>query len=261
MEMAYSNRFAACVLVNGQIMKELPDGSIGLPFGSEYTLRLFNKHDRRAVAKISIDQENVSDGGFVVPAHGKIDIERRADRDSSFRFVELGSDAALLEGKPSYDPQGEMGVIQVDFHLEYPYTSPPKIAHPLPIRPQPYPYQPSPYRPHQFWYTTNSAGGTFSAESSVTRGMSSGANIGQNEQLTSAYCMSETSDASPINEATTMNNLAEGCTVEGHETGQDFSTVYIDYESACTSIMLYLQGYKCPMKVRQPRKCKARRVN
>lgn len=280
MDMAYRNRFAVCVLVNGQIMKELPDGSIGLPFGSEYTLRLFNKHDRRAVAKISIDQENVSDGGFVVPAHGKIDIERRADRDTSFRFVELGSDAALLEGKPSHDPLGEMGVIQVDFHLEKPYT-PPSIAY---LKPQPWPKPYQPYNPYQpFWYRhtiggggTYTSGGTYGAQGpigetpKITRGMSVGGEeltggINLNASADQAHVYDtrpspETADASPINETTFGNTLQEGCTVEGQGTGQAFSTVWIDYEDACTSIMMYLQGYKRPVKVRQPRKRKARRA-
>lgn len=283
MDMAYRNRFAACVLVNGQIMKELPDGSIGLPFGSEYTLRLFNKHDRRAVAKISIDQENVSEGGFVVPAHGKIDIERRADRDTSFRFVELGSDAALLEGKPSHDPLGEMGVIQVDFHLEKPYT-PPSVAYPLPAKPRTWPKPYQPYQPYQpFWYSHTIGGGgpytsdgTYDAQSpigespNIMRGrlvdgeeLTGGAKLNASVGQANCYHTSpipDTADASPINETTLGNTLQEGCTVEGHETGQGFSTVWIDYEDTCTSITMYLQGYKRPVKIRQPRKRKARRA-
>ncbi len=126
----YSNRFAACIIVDGKIMDELPDGSVAIPLGTEYTIRLFNKHDRRAAAKIFLDTENVSQGGFVVDPHGKVDINRRADRDTAFRFVQLGSSAAKAEGKPTTNEGKEMGLVEVHFYLE---RERPKYIPPTPI--------------------------------------------------------------------------------------------------------------------------------
>lgn len=290
MEMAYKNRFSVCVLVDGQIMKELPDGSVGLPFGSEYTLRLFNKHDRRAVAKIYIDEENVSEGGFVIDAHGKVDISRRADRDSAFRFVELGSDAALLEGKPAHDPDGEMGVIKVDFHLEKPHKAP-TVARPLPITWPNQPYQPAwpntmPYRGPLMGGQGQGGGTPFGSfgdrltSTSGTHGVSGTAGplggaapLGGSHNIRSCsldgvsrtkgielHSVSETADASPVNEDSSTHGLSDGCTVEGQATGQAFETEYVDYEFGATTLMLYLQGYKQRVNVVPRRKKRVRKT-
>ena len=254
-DMAYSNKFAVCVLVNGKIMKELRDGTVGVPFGAEYTLRLFNKHDRKAVAKVSLDTENVSQGGFIIDPHGKVDIARRADRDTAFRFVELGSDAALLDGKPSSNESREMGLIEVNFHLEKERPKTPivrDVHH--------HHHYDRPHWSHPHWTITmgTAAGGpshtkgiegiddttlgsthVYSCSSGVARGM------------IMSDCAAE---ASPVCDNSSLGmdlercsmgvDLKDGCTVEGRSTGQQFSVEYVDYEATSTLIKLFLQGFK-----------------
>ena len=97
--MVYSNKFVMCVLINGTPQKELANGTVQLPFGSEYSLRFRNKNNRRAVVKLYIDGENVSGEGFVVEANSYSDIERPSDIDRAFKFVDLDSPDAVEHGK------------------------------------------------------------------------------------------------------------------------------------------------------------------
>lgn len=97
--MVYSSRFVVCVLVNGQPAKERADGVVPIPFGSEYVLRFRNKNNRRAVVKFTIDGENVSGNGYIVPAHSAIDIKRHSEVDRAFKFVDLESGEAIDYGK------------------------------------------------------------------------------------------------------------------------------------------------------------------
>ena len=116
--MVYSNHFVMCVLVNGNVQKELANGQVSLPFGTEYSLRFRNKNSRRAVVKIYIDGENVSGGGYVVNANDHIDIKRHHDKDRSFKFVSLDSPDAQDFGKDGPNPDKVKGTIEARFYLE-----------------------------------------------------------------------------------------------------------------------------------------------
>jgi hypothetical protein len=119
--MVYSNKFVMAVLLNGEPQKELANGVVKLPFGAEYTLRFRNKNSRRAVVKIFIDGENVSGGGYVIPANDFVDIKRHHDKDRAFKWVDLDSPDAVEHGKngPNHDKQ--KGVIEARFYLEKEY--------------------------------------------------------------------------------------------------------------------------------------------
>jgi hypothetical protein len=119
--MVYSSRFIMCVLRDGIPQQELGDGSVVLPFGSEYALRFRNKNpDRRAVVKVFIDGENVSAGGFVINANDKLDIERPVDNPVKFRFVSLDSSDAVDFGKNGPNTDRTKGVVEAHFSLEKP---------------------------------------------------------------------------------------------------------------------------------------------
>jgi hypothetical protein len=124
--MVYSNKFVMCVLVDGHPQEELANGVVKLPFGQEYSLRFRNKNDRRAVVKIYVDGENVSGGGYVIPANDHIDIKRHHDKDRAFKFVELNSPEAVDAGKNGPNPEKSKGLIEARFYLEkeYKYTPP-----------------------------------------------------------------------------------------------------------------------------------------
>ena len=269
--MTYSNKFVLCVLVNGQPQNEKANGTVSLPFGAEYALRLRNKNDRRAVAKIYIDGENVSGGGYVINANDHVDIKRHHDKDRAFKFVALESPEAVDFGKNGPNPDKTKGLVEVHFFLEkevkYTYR-PPEVHHhhhhhyreriirePQPWIP-PYNPHPYPYRP-DVWCSNNTGGAcvqpTYGMSADMgsvecsARGMSAGtssksANL---EQLkldvlaSNPQCLGV-----PLNLP-----LQDGCTVEGHSTGQSFHTTYVDYEETATVLKIYLQGYEVPEQI------------
>lgn len=208
--MAYSNRFVANVIVDGHIQKESnwnQYGSINIPFGSEYSLRFRNKHNRRAVVKFFIDGENVSGNGYVISASDYIDVERHFDKDRAFKFVELDSEDAYDAGKNGPD-DGSKGLIEAHFYLEK--TKPvlwQAVANDA--------YWPKLNNPHI---------PTCGIPPEIK--CSTQAPYGSSRSLTS-----NTPEMQP------------GVTVEGNSTGQHFSSAYIEVERNYTTIKLLLKGH------------------
>lgn len=116
--MVYSNKFVFCVLLDGRPQKELANGQVSLPFGTEYSLRFRNKNNRRAVVEIWIDGENVSGNGYIIAAHDYVDIKRHHDIDRSFKFVSLDSEDAIEHGKNGPNHDKVKGTIEARFRLE-----------------------------------------------------------------------------------------------------------------------------------------------
>lgn len=114
----YNQKFVATIVVNGHIVPETEDGVVFLDAGTEYKIRLRNRNDRRAVATITIDGENVTEGGVVIQANGYVEIERSVLKASKFKFVALDSEDAQDFGKDQANRSGNMGFIAVEFRLE-----------------------------------------------------------------------------------------------------------------------------------------------
>jgi len=151
--MVYNQRFVVSVLVNGEILKENPDGSVSIPFGAEYALKFRNKHrDRRAVVKLFIDGEEQSKGGYVIPPNDSKIIERNSYVARKFRFVAQDSTASQDMGKDQTNSEGFNGVVEARFYLE---KEQPKVQevhhhhhhHPRPVR-NPRPWMPQPIYPY-----------------------------------------------------------------------------------------------------------------
>lgn len=214
-----------CVLLDGSIQQERENGTVEIPFGSEYSLRFRNKHNRRAVVKIYIDGENVSDGGYVIPAGGKIDIMRHIEFDRSFKFVELNSEEAIEQGKNGSNADKVKGTIEARFHLEKPQVY---YSHPI-------------HRIARSGYRSTMIGGAASASCGnnsnyLGRSTKTCSLPDDMQQSTMDCCLSFNSD-------TGKEQLKDGCTVEGSSTGQSFCTTTLDIESEYTSLKLFLQGY------------------
>lgn len=240
--MMYNNRFVVCVLVNGQVQRELANGVVNLPFETDYGLRFRNKNDRRAVVKFYIDGENVSGNGYVIPANAYIDILRHNDKDRSFRFVSLDSPEAVDAGKNGPNPDKVKGLIEAHFFLE---ERPPVEVHhhhhypPTP----PWPYN----RPPTRWRISQS----------TTVPISIDADPDENYRMLRCSAKSYNT-ASPNHELgfiSTQNvdssqPVNDGCTVEGNLTGQHFGKTFIKTEANATVIKIFLQGFeeKTPSK-------------
>ena len=239
--MVYSNRFVLCILINGQVQKELANGTVKIPFGSEYAIRARNKNPSRAVVKIFVDGENVSGNGYVVPANDHIDIERHHDKDRAFKFVDLDSPEAVDAGKNGPNDDKEKGTIEVRFFMEKVINAPVTPWVSPNIIPKPW-KSPSPFdkpydhpilwgQPPSYDYNHDILRCFASADASASsRAMT-------DTKLSLQSCSLQT----PQFGAEIAN--ADGCTVEGNLTGQNFSTTYIITENDYVSLRVFLQGY------------------
>lgn len=251
--MVYSQRLVMCVLVDGIVQKELANGQVNLPFGSEYVLRFRNKNDRRAVVQIYLDGENVSGNGYIIPANDHVDIRRHHDRDAAFKLVALDSPEAFDAGKNGANEDKQKGVIEARFYLEK--KEPPRPIHihhhhdhyqpPVVIdhhHHHPYYPKPDPYPWHTPYYTCSgdTKGGGATYRNSMLRTCSVGGS--------SVRGMYEDSPAATLGFADTYadrsSTLQDGCTVEGGSTGQRFTSMHIELETECTVLKLFLQGYR-----------------
>lgn len=238
--MVYSSKFVLCVLVDGKPQKELHDGTVPIKFDSQYALRFRNKNNRRAVVKFTIDGENVSGNGYIVPANNYIDIRRHFDKDATFRFVDLESPEAVDHGKNGPNTDGSKGVIEARFYLEKDYpVKVPQVHHHhhwherRTITPNPYPY------PYPMW----SNGPTDSGTTWYGTGIPSVINC----SMPSGDCHALNFTAPQIPPAVfpclgTPAPLQEGCTVEGGRSGQTFTTEYIDLETDFALLRCALKG-------------------
>ena len=248
--MVYSNKFIVCVLVNGIPSEERANGTVILPFGTEYVLRFRNKHNRRAVVNFSIDGENVSGKGYVVPANGFVDIKRHADVDRAFKFVSLDSADAIDQGKNGPNPDKIKGTIEASFYLEkeqivdvQQVTHHHQHHHDYRRRT----YRDPIYPPPQFPFMGGSGDG-------------GNVSYGGGDINCSLPKSSSNFDGDSLPD--TMNFLrssgppvSDGATVEGHSTGQTFRTVQIDLEDTATVLKIFLQGFEGEVEVPASQVC------
>jgi len=229
MNMAYNNRFVITVLQNDRIIKELANGSVSMEFG-EYKIRLRNKHNRRAICRLSIDGENVSAGGFIIPANSFIDIERSADVAKKFKFVSLESEEAQDFGKNGTNHDKIKGTIVAEFALEKEYTYNPLVV-------------PN-YVTHNHYHYPKFVGA--SSVNSFTYGADC---LKSHDGVSCSYTSTVTtggtgSYARALSRLGETQNLQDGATVEGSHSGQTFSTTHFTHEDNWTSIRIFLQGYE-----------------
>ena len=224
-KMVYSNKFVMCVLLNGTPCEELANGTVNVPFNTEYVLRFRNKNDRRAVVKISIDGENISEAGFIIPANSHIDVKRPINKDAAFKFVSLDSSDAIDHGKNGPNEDKIKGTIEAKFYLEKE----------LSIKDIYVAKYPNAYRTLSFQKGSdfNSVFGT----ASCLRGFED---------------VSSKSISSPIGDTHFTRSISkDGCTVEGSTTGQNFRHAEIECEDVFTTLKVFLQGYNpvCKKKI------------
>ena len=105
---------------NGEVLRESSGQEVYLPFESEYSLRLKNNNNRRAVAEIFIDGTKVlGDHKIIVDANSFVDVERfciDGDLNSGrkLRFVKADESDSRVQ-----DPTSpENGIVKVRFWLE-----------------------------------------------------------------------------------------------------------------------------------------------
>ena len=223
--MVYSNKFVMCIIVDGEIQKELANGTVFIPFGNEYSIRFRNKNERKAVVKFKIDGENASGDGYIIDPYSHIDIKRYAHKDCAFKFVSLDSQEAIDFGKNGSNEDRLKGLIEANFYLEKKQQWCNTV---LSVTPQPSvnpPWACPPPRPAKYWQKRST-----SNQSDPWKNTDSGNNV----------CVCGTYSYNPV--STCSNFSSDGATVEGSYTGQNFQKTFIDLESDSITIKLFLQG-------------------
>lgn len=242
MNMTYSNKFVACVLLNGQPQQELANGVVKLPFNSEYSLRFRNKNNRRAVVKIFIDGENVSGNGYIISANDYVDIKRHREKDRSFKFVSLDSPEAVDEGKNGPNHDKSKGVIEAHFYLEkeqlkfYPLYNNVEHHHHHHY-PSHDPYIRYGVKPTWTYSDANN-------DLSVMKSPTDFAKTSSVGGMTSCHRGLKSTGLESYNSVAPVTELKDGCTVMGESTGQTFYTQHIEVEETATILKLFLQGWE-----------------
>lgn len=118
--MMYQGKMAFAVKVAGKILREHGE-AVYLPFGSEYTLLIKNLNNRRACVRITLDGQEVVDGGLIVNANSSIDLERfvkpgQLEKGNRFKFIERTGKVEATRGI-----QLEDGILRVEFEFEKEY--------------------------------------------------------------------------------------------------------------------------------------------
>jgi len=236
--MVYSNKFVMCILLGDKIQKELNNGTIPIPFGSEYTIRFRNKNNKRAVVKFSIDGENVSGGGYVIPPNSFIDIKRHHHTDKAFKFVALDSPDAIDYGKNGDNQDKSKGLIEAKFYLE-------KESNYI------FKNYTNTLDDTKYWYTSTYDYNTLSVTNdNYYNNKNAPYTVSYNKDTISltSDCINKINkslyDKRSIHKGPKNEDLNDGVTVEGNKTGQNFTNVYIDLESDYVHLKAFLQGYE-----------------
>ena len=255
----YRDSYVAALMVDGKIQKESDDGSVLIPFGSEYVLRLKNKLRKRAVADVWIDGK-IAVKGVVIDANETVDLERFV-ADGNLSEGKRFKLARLTDPKVDQPNDSENGSIEVNFYPEKEAPVVEKIVEHINCS-----HHAHGFFGHCTWCCNNSYCGTchpgsyktFTAGTS-TGGFTSGGNITLGNNLNgilrstnmnvtysagsnSAQVNTSSSDAVAMN-ATSLPLGEAAATVEGSTSLQKFSSIYIDVDrSKPTTIRLTVKG-------------------
>lgn len=149
--MTYQNKFVVVVKSNSSILRE-HDGTVTLPFGSEYSLLLKNLNSNASLIKISIDSNDVLDGkGLIIQGNCEKELLgfiKNRQVTNRFKFIQKTKDIVEHRGDKIDD-----GIIRIEFRFKkevhevvtkYSTYYEPYPWYPWYLR---YPYCPEPYRP------------------------------------------------------------------------------------------------------------------
>jgi len=251
----YSNKFAACIIVDDEVVREVrKDGADNfyLPFGTDYQIRLKNLDHRRAVVSISIDGEDVLDGSrLVVEGNSTTDLKGFLDSKTNnarngFRFIEKTERVSEHRGDRVDD-----GLVRIEVQFEEAFPKIEQIIKYVPQQPfQPFnqPWDswfPGSYRP-TIWYG--------SGFTHTTAGIVPGSNVtGQTFQwsgdgINNVQCnvnehtmdMGEDVDLSNLPETTNTSLTGnDGITVTGPIINQVFGTTHVHRLTAEKVVLVF----------------------
>jgi len=263
----YRDSYVVALLVDGKIQKESDNGTVLIPFGSEYVLRLKNKLRKRAVADIWIDGK-IAVKGVVIDANETVDLERFV-ADGNLSEGKRFKLARLTDPKVEQPNDSENGSIEVNFYPEKDAPVFEKIIEHIGCSHHHhgwlghcslccnnswcYTCHPNNWKQYTAGTTTDNISGGWTSNGNITvnsgwdlKGIlrSNNLNVTYTSNSTSAQAnvgSSIGSDAVFLNASNSMGEAA--ATVEGSTSLQKFSSVYIDVDrSKPTTIRLTVKG-------------------
>lgn len=229
----YHNRFVCAIRVNGKILRE-DNGTVAIPFGSEYEIRLKNLNSVKAQVRVSIDGEEATDW-LVMSPNSTLDLEgflRKGNLKvgNRFKFIERTANIEKHRGIEAED-----GLVRVEYKFEKPSVR---------ITSYPVIHEHHYYRP--WWdytyytcggihgngvvWTLNNSGIGADSNAQVTYtsnlGESTSGSIGSAQN--SCFAMNCSMDPTPTEPSSfrsaSLNEV--GITVPGSESNQQFHTTY-----------------------------------
>lgn len=243
--MTHRNNFVAAVKCGGAILREY-DGTVTLPFGSEYSILLKNLDDRKASVEISIDGQSVMGGrDIVVYPNTTAELlgfmQSEAVRNK-FKFVKKTQEIVEYHGDRIDD-----GIVRVEFTFEKRVVE--DVVHHTHVHNTyyepwyPYPCYPRPYYPHP-WYPTTYPTITYGGDVwTSTYNNAGGVSTGTGNSVLFAGAADSGTSISCSASATPSINPNEGITVYGGETYQSFIPVCLgELEENSTVITIRLVG-------------------
>jgi hypothetical protein len=114
----YNSNLIMAVKVGGKVLREF-DGTVALPFGSEYTIFLKNNSSRRASVDVTIDGQDVLDGtSIIINANSTVELQRfikngNFENGNAFKFIEKTAKIEEFRGNKAED-----GLLTVSYSFE-----------------------------------------------------------------------------------------------------------------------------------------------
>jgi hypothetical protein len=243
----YKNQFVSAIKVNGKVLRE-DQGSVTIPFGSEYTVLLKNLNSVRAMAKVSVDGQDATEGTWlVIPANSNIELERfirngNLQAGNRFKFIERTKEIEDHRGIGSDD-----GLVRIEYKFERKVEEVPITRYRyydkwIPVE--------RPYNPRPWWFGDVWCGSTTVGRATRSLGgIQETATGSQNAQAMNCS-FSATMDSCPELERSVSND--QGITVAGSESHQSFtSTSWFDTE-ASNVLVIKLRGSVAGQQVVEP---------
>lgn len=115
--MMYNEKLVAVVKANGRILRET-NGTVYIPFNTEYSIQIKNLHNTKAVVSIDIDGDDVCDDSqYVIHPNQTVEIEgflRGNKITRKFKFIEKTQAISDFRGDDIED-----GLIKLSYQFEF----------------------------------------------------------------------------------------------------------------------------------------------
>lgn len=248
----YRDNIAVALKVNGKVLRE-NNGTVNLPFGTEYSILVKNLNPVRIQFRVDIDGNQATEGTWVIVSpNDSVELERSIKNGNmhvgnKFKFVERTAAIEQHRGIKIDD-----GLVRVECKKEL--VIPKQVYDPYIFDRRKSPWDnPRPWGRHP-WDRRRRSAGLYKSEapiasSSPVRGLSS--------HFIGAVTQTDTSNYSNASYSECFTNSsvpsAPGITVPGGESHQQFvSGEWFATEATSTVIILQLKGQVGKVKVSKP---------